>query len=288
MTATALARLVQRGVIDLDAPISTYFDELPNPAWAEITPRQLASHMAGMPHYGENTDQNGLYKSVALADHYPDVRDALSVFDSSELLGAPGEKFFYSSLGTVLLGATMSEAAGRSYRELMADEVFKPAGAESTIVSPRRSAPTDEIATPYFLDENRVRAWRAVDLSHRLPGGGWASTPSDLARIGALWLDEDFVTLETRATFWAPQRLNDGSVNEQNYAVGWRWREAEGSDFWLANNANHGGVSRGGQAWLLVFPDDNMVLAFTINTKTEEYSDFGDAYADLYRAFADN
>lgn len=126
-----------------------------------------------------------------------------------------------------------------------------------------------------------------MDLSHRLPGGGWASTPTDLVRIGALWFDEDFITPETRTEFWTPQRLNDGAINEQNYAVGWRWRwrDGDGSEFWLADNANHGGVSRGGQCWLLIFPEDEMVLAFATNVKTEDFVDFGQAYADLYRAF---
>ena len=59
VTATALARMVDKGTIDLDAPISTYMRDIPNPAWEKITPRQLASHMAGLPHYKENGDLMG-------------------------------------------------------------------------------------------------------------------------------------------------------------------------------------------------------------------------------------
>jgi len=285
LTATALARLVKDGVIDLDAPLSDYWSDLPNDAWASITARQLASHTAGLPHYSQNTDSSGLYHSVALQKRYDDVRSAVDVFDGSELLFQPGESFHYSSFGTVLLGATMAEAAGAPYREIMATEVFEPAGAGETIVSPRRGDADLLFTTPYAIDDGRARPWRGVDLSHRLPGGGWASTPSDLARIGSLWLDDAFITPETRAEFWTPQRLNDGSVNEEGYAIGFRWRDAD-AEFWLAANANHGGVSRGGQAWLIVFPENRMVLAFAMNANTEEFVDFGRAYADLYRAFA--
>ena len=286
VTAAALARLVERGVIDLDAPVSAYLDPLPNPAWTTITARQLASHMAGLPHYGDNTDIVGLYKTGALRQHYADVRDALEIFDESDLLSEPGTAFSYSSLGTVLLGAVMSEAAGKPYRQVIEEEVLTPAGMTATIVAPKRAGGDSALATFYLVQGGRQREWRPVDLSHRLPGGGYASTPSDLVRMGAQMLDDDYISPETRDAFWAPQKLASGDVNEQDYAIGWRWREYEVEGVGLARNANHGGVSRGSQSWLLIFPDYDMAIAFNINTKTEEFRDFGMAWEDIFREFA--
>jgi CubicO group peptidase (beta-lactamase class C family) len=284
VTATALARQVQRGELDLDAPLASYFADLPNPDWAEITARQLASHMAGLPHYGDNGDTAGLGETMTMRTYYGDVRDALTVFDGSELLYAPGTDFEYSSLGTVLLGAAMSEASGRSYRELIAAEVIEPAGAQATLVAPRRS--TGEMAHFYLRRDERYRVWRPVDLSHRLPGGGWASTPSDLVRIGSLWLDDDFISPETREAFWTPQSLSSGETNEQDYALGWRWREYEIEGVGIARNANHGGVSRGSQSWLLVFPDYEMSIAFNTNMNTDEFAEFGSFYREMVQVFA--
>ena len=286
ITASALARMVDAEMIDLDAPIGTYMPELPNEAWANITPRMLASHMAGVPHYGDNEDSVGRYKTGALVDHYADVRDALEIFDESPLLFEPGTKFEYSSLGTVLLGAVMSEAAGKSYRELVADEVLTPAEATSTIVAPMHAGKDSNLATFYFHEEGRYREWRPIDLSHRLPGGGWASTSTDLVKIGSMWLDENYVSKETREAFWTPQRLANGEVNEQDYAIGWRWREWDIDGLGVARNANHGGVSRGAQSWLLVLPDYDMAVAFNINSKTDEFRDFGIFYETIIREFA--
>ena len=286
ITASALARLVDKGVIDLDAPISAYMAELPNDGWANITPRMLASHMSGVPHYGDNQDGVGRYKTGALVDHYADVRDALEIFDDSPLLFEPGADFEYSSLGTVLLGAVMSEAAGKSYRDLIADEVLAHAGATSTIVAPMRAKDNKTLATFYFHEDGRYREWRPIDLSHRLPGGGWASTSTDLVKIGSLWLDDGYVTEETRAAFWTPQRLTNGEVNEQDYAIGWRWREWDIDGLGVARNANHGGVSRGAQSWLLVLPDYDMAVAFNINSKTDQFRDFGIFYETIIREFA--
>ena len=283
ITAIALARLVDRGVIDLDAPISTYIDTLPNPAWGEITARQLASHTAGIPHYDGVGETVGLYQMLTLRTHFDDIRDAVSQFDESDLLFEPGEGFNYSSLGTVLLAAVMSEAANMSYREIMRREVFEPAGADHTIVAPR--APGDPMVGLYYQEGERYRIWRPVDLSHRLPGGGWASTPSQLVMMGALMLDEEFISPQTRDAFWTPQSLNNGETNEQDYAIGWRWREWEIEGVGPMRNANHGGVSRGSQSWMMVLPDYDMVIAFNMNAKTDPFWDFGGFYEEIARNF---
>ncbi len=286
LTATALARLVDRGEIGLDTPLSEYFTELPNPAWSTITPRQLASHSAGIPHYRENGDWAGLYRTIALDRHYADVRDALSVFDGSPLLHDPGTGFHYSSLGTVLLGATMSESTGQSYRELMRRDVFEPAGMTSTFPDADGDRREARLVTLYYTDGKRFRPWRKVDLSHRLPGGGFVSSPSDLVRMGRMYFDPAFISAETRDAFWTPQTLADGSVNEQNYALGWRWREWDIEDVGVARNANHGGVARGSQCWLLVYPDYVMSMAFCTNAKTEAFHTFGMLYKPLIQVFA--
>lgn len=286
VTATALARLVDQGVIDLDAPITDYMAEIPNPAWVDITPRMLASHMAGIPHYGDNDDSAGRYETGVLRKNYADVRDSLHIFDESSLLFSPGDGFEYSSLGTVLLGAVMSEAAGKPYRQIIQEEVFAPAGMASVIVAPKRPGKNKALATFYYHEDDRYRPWRPIDLSHRLPGGGWAATSTDLVLMGAKNLDENYISKTTRETFWTPQQLNSGEVNEQDYAIGWRWREYEVEGVGLARNANHGGVSRGAQSWLLVFPDYNMAVAFNINSKTDEFRDFGSFYEVIFREFA--
>ena len=285
LTATALARLVDRGEIDLDRPLSFYLANVANPAWSNVTARQLASHSAGIPHYGENKDFAGLYRSVALNHHYDDVRNALSVFDRSPLLFDSGTDFHYSSLGTVLLGAVMSDVSGISYRELMSREVFEPAGMVSTFPDGDDDPRENGLATLYYTDGRRFRPWRKVDLSHRLPGGGFISSPTDLVRLGKIYFDGGYLSEETKRHFWMPQLLADGTVNEQDYALGWRWREWNIEGAGLARNANHGGVSRGSQCWLLLYPDYLMSMAFCTNAKTEEFGTFGQFYEPFFKSF---
>jgi serine beta-lactamase-like protein LACTB len=50
LTATAAAKLSARGVLDLDAPISTWLPDLPEPH-RQTTTRQLLTHRGGVRHY---------------------------------------------------------------------------------------------------------------------------------------------------------------------------------------------------------------------------------------------
>ena len=111
VTATGLARLVADGTMTLDAPISTYSKDLPNPAWNDFTARQLMSHTAGLVAYEENNDWVGFYHSLALRHHFEDPKTSLSVFDGADILYEPGTQFLYSGYDNILVSAVMQDAA---------------------------------------------------------------------------------------------------------------------------------------------------------------------------------
>lgn len=289
LTATGLARLLESGALTLDTPVGNIFEQLPNPAWATLTPRQLASHMSGMPHYKGNTEWLGMYHFMALTKHFDNVHEAVELFDETEMLFAPGEQFSYSSLGTVLLSAAMSQSAQQPYLALMQQHVFGPNQMDGVIVAPGMGSVSDNISTPYHHngqegDNYRVRQWGYADLSHRLAGGGFAATPTDLVKLANSYFGPDAIDETLQQALWTPQKLNSGDTNPQNYAIGWRVGELNVGEFKLFQ-ANHGGVSRGGQSWLMLIPEHKMALAFTINSRTDRFADFGLFYKELGSAF---
>ncbi|MCG8414376.1 MAG: beta-lactamase family protein [Pseudomonadales bacterium] len=293
LTATGLARLIEADKIDLDTPLSALWDDLPNPAWSAMTPRQLGSHMAGLPHYGENTDWRGLLHTLVLRDHYDSVHDAVSLFDESDLLFAPGSDFFYSSYGTVLLSAAMSKAADAPYLSVMQELVFDPNDMSGVVVSASNPATQSNMSTPYHHngksgDELRLRRWRNVDLSHRLAGGGFAATSTDLVKLGRSYFvgaNPDAIATEISREMWTPQVLDSGEVNEQGYGIGWRVREEEFLPGQRFMHVNHGGVSRGGQSWLMLIPQEEMAIALNINGRTDVFWDFGSFSYKIASAF---
>ena len=288
VTATGLARLVANNKLNLDDPLSSYFNLLPNPKWSNITARQLASHMAGIPHYKDNTELFGLLETISSQTHYPNVLDAITLFDESEVLFKPGEQFSYSSLGTVLLSALMQVKAQQKYQNFMHKEVFEPLNMLSTFTE-TPSQTSSNIATFYWRDEHQptqLKPWYNLDLSHRLAGGGWVSTSKDLVALGQAFMDDKFIPAKVRETFWTAQKLNNNETNPQGYGIGWRVHDLNlGEGFRIMKYMHHGGVSAGAQSFLMVIPEYKISISVNANFRTKEFWDFGKVSYELARIF---
>ncbi len=291
ITATGLARLVAANKLNLDAPLSDYFDSLPNPNWHNMTARQLASHMAGVPHYGENTEILGVLETVSAQTHYSNVLDAITLFDDSDLLFAPGEQFSYSSLGTVLLSALIQIKAEQSYQDFIKQAVLTPLNMNATNTgAPEEAAP--HLATFYWQDEQqptRLKPWYKLDLSHRLAAGGWVSTSKNLVQLGQGFMDDTFIPKQVTDTFWTPQQLNNGEINSQKYGIGWRIHDLElGEGYKSLKSMHHGGVSAGAQSFLIVIPEYKLSIAVNANVTTREFWDFANVAFDIAKVFIDD
>lgn len=287
VTATLLAKMVQDGKINLDTPISHYYPRLPNPQWEKLTPRQLASHTSGLPDYLDNYgDLWGFYYLFTLNKRYTSVSESLEVFDDTSLLFEPGTQYHYTSFNTVLQSAVLEAVAGEGFLKTMRKEIFNPLNMKAT--GAEYELPEKNSLAGFYWNQDgeypAFRVWQKVDLSHRLAGGGFISTPSDMVKLGSAWLDDRFITPETRQLFWQPQTLADGTINKENYALGWRWANYEDENGKIPN-ANHGGVSRGSQSWFMVIPEKRMIVSVMINSNVKEFWDFGQVSMPLARLF---
>ena len=275
VTATVLARLVDRRTMSLDAPASTWAKDLPNSEWLALTPRQLASHTAGIVDYDQNRDLAGLFHSIRERKQFANVTEAVSVFDGNRLKFTPGTGFRYTSFDVVLLSALMEKAANTPFLELLDREVARPLGAAS-LSADHQDRPVADRATFYFRKDRILKPWAKVNHSYKWAGGGLVASSSDLARIGSAWLDPAFIAPATRETFWTPQKLASGEINEQSYAIGWRSNPnlqilGEDRPVW---NVHHGGVSKGAYSWLVIYPEHNLVVALNTNARLGNFGDF--------------
>ena len=106
LTATVAARLVQRGTLDLDAPIQRYVKSFPRKRGV-VSVRRLLAHTAGIRHYrGAEALSTSRYRSVS---------DAIRVFAADPLLVEPGTRYGYSSYGFNLVGAAIEQIDGRPF-----------------------------------------------------------------------------------------------------------------------------------------------------------------------------
>jgi CubicO group peptidase (beta-lactamase class C family) len=128
MTATMIARLVDRGVLRWDTPLEKMLPELAadmRPEYRKVTLLQLLSHHAGLPH--------DYHDDKALAPFYTDKRSLtvqrlayLKLALSDAPVNTPGTAFSYSNSGFITAAAIAEHATGKSYEQLMHDLVFKP------------------------------------------------------------------------------------------------------------------------------------------------------------------
>ncbi len=275
VTSVGLARLVQDGRIDLDAPVRTYAPAFPEKRWP-VPIRLLAGHMGGVRHYANRFGPT-LLKEMLNRQRYASVTDALEIFADDPLLYEPGTGFQYSTHGYTLLSAVLEGAAGQPYLAFMDRAVFTPLGMEHT--GPDDGTASDpRPAVPYHRDrliDRLLGGWLdpryarppLADPSYKWAGGGLLSTASDLVRMANGLMSYEFLDTATVERLWTPQRLADGSVNPQRYGLGWRIdREAE--LLGLADSVrvvHHGGSSYGGSSFLLLVPEARVAVAVLTN-----------------------
>ena len=291
VTATSLARAVAAGRIELDSPISRYMANLPNPAWQNFTLRQLMSHTAGLPGYQQNTDSMGAIRTLLKQRNYTDVEHALTVFDGSELLFSPGDNFHYSSFDINLASAVLQNAVKQPFLQYLAGSVSTPLQLTSLSADyPDQLLPNR--VSFYITHDGYAKQHWPVNLSQKWAGGGLVASSADLVRLGSAWFNPEFIPTALQQEFWTPQTLNNGEVNEQRYALGWRhffqdhlFCDKENRLRHAVSSVHHGGVSDGAQSWLVLYPDLQLVVAMNTNTVKENYCDFAGQAARITRPF---
>ena len=252
LTSIALGVLVEEGKLDLDAPVQRYLPEFPVKQWP-ITTRQLAGHLAGIRHYRGD--------EFASARHYDTVLDGLVIFADDSLLFEPETQYSYSTYGWNLISAIIERAGGESFLSYMASRVFGPAGMTRTV--PEFNDSLIPFRAHFYVHADSAAPARNapyVDNSYKWAGGGFLSTPEDLARFGRKLLEGKLLRPATRDLLWASQHTRDGKATD--YGMGWRsGRDAEGRS-WVG----HTGGAMGGTANLVIYPDQQLVIALLVNS----------------------
>lgn len=147
-TATAMLQLRDAGLLDIDAPIDAF---LPTEVRGGRMPTvaELAGMVGGIPFDDPWADRQ---ESMTTADF--DAMTARGI----RLVREPGTRYEYSSLGYALLGRVLERVSGRSYTDLVREDVLQPLGLTGI----------------------------AFDRSVRAPGG----IAAGFARVGEEWVEQ--------------------------------------------------------------------------------------------------
>jgi CubicO group peptidase (beta-lactamase class C family) len=125
-TTTALMVLVDRGVVDLDAPAATYLAELRRAATAGITVRQLLAHASGLRADLPASELAASEGAAAL------LRRVLA--ENPRV--PPGTRVIYSDLNAILLGEIVRRVTGEPLDVFVTRAVLEPLGLAETRFRP--------------------------------------------------------------------------------------------------------------------------------------------------------
>jgi CubicO group peptidase (beta-lactamase class C family) len=250
ITAAAVMQLVERGKIELDAPVQKYCPAFPEKQWP-VTTRQLLGHLGGVRHYKDLAEVNSTRR-------YASINDALEIFKSEPLLHEPGTKYSYTTYGYNLLGCVVEGASGMKFTDYLRENVFKTAGLDRM-----RADDVYEIIAGRAQGYQKTQSGQLVnsdlaDTSNKVPGGGLVSTVEDLAKFAIAMQTSRLVKKETLAQMWTRQKTRDGK--ETQYGLGWRIDERSGQ-----REVHHGGAQQRVTTFLYLLPERGAAVALMAN-----------------------
>jgi CubicO group peptidase (beta-lactamase class C family) len=177
-TATAVMQLYEQGKVQFDDPVQLYlpdFNAANDPQRAKVTVRMLLTHTSGETGDVDLKDPWGLDG----ADKIEGLRRALT----TPLESSPGERFRYSDINFILLGALIENVTGETEDVYVAQHVFAPLGMADT-----RYLPPAKACGPHSIRGAAI-AWAPAPQGAACLADTWST--SLLSRIAPTARDEE-------------------------------------------------------------------------------------------------
>lgn len=249
-TDIGVMQLVERGQLDLDAPIQKYLPDFhpKNPFHTEITLRQLMSHRAGLlrePPVGNYFDPSEL--SLAAMIH--------SLNDTT-LVYAPETHTKYSNAGVAVVGYVLEKHSGEPFAAYLQHAVLQPMGLRDSAFRPEPQLIANLARAYMWSYDGKLFQAPTFELG-MAPAGCMYSTVLDLGKFlsvlfsGGKGADGQVLKSETLEKMWTPQFAKPGQSSP--YGLGFRLTQLDGH-----REVEHAGAIYGFATQLSGLPDDKL------------------------------
>jgi CubicO group peptidase (beta-lactamase class C family) len=175
-TALETMRLVQDGLVDLDAPITEYIPgftlQSRFPDSTPITIRSILTHRSGLPHNGCQWVE---FNPNVLADLVTSLGDC---YQTSPV----GYGYKYSNIGFDLLGYLVEEMRGKPYHEHLRDELLRPIGMDNSAFMRMHLPAQADVAPGYEFYEGEYYPNVQGDITS-VPSGNLYATIEDMGKF---------------------------------------------------------------------------------------------------------
>ena len=256
VTGTVAMILVERGELDIDAPVRRYLPKLAladDDVAARVTMRHLLTHTAGW--VGDYFADHGAGDDA--------LERMLGDLPRLPQLTPLGEVWSYNNAGFYIAGRVLEVVGGAPYELLVQRLLFEPLGLEHSLFF------TEDVMTRRFAAGHHrsddgpptvARPW-AIGRAHHA-AGGISSTVVDLLRYARFHLSDGEGIL-TRASLDEMQRPHIAAAPIFG-SVGLTWGIDDVTGVRLVH---HGGGTNGQVAHLSLAPDSQTVLAVLTNAQ---------------------
>ncbi|HZQ68861.1 MAG TPA: serine hydrolase domain-containing protein [Terriglobales bacterium] len=259
IATTAMAMvLYERGVLDLDTPLSSIVPEFAgdDPRRNQVTLRLLLAHSSGLPAYEK------LF--LRCGDRAELLREAFA----TPLSADPGTHAIYSDIGFILLGIALERLADEPLNQFCQREVFGPLGMAHTTFNPAAALRTSIVPTADDQTfRHRVIQGEVQDENASVMGGvaghaGVFATAEDVARFAQCMLHGGLpiVRPQTIARFIRRESTPPGSSR----ALGWDTPSppSQSGRYFSTSSFGHLGYS-GTSLW--IDPERQVSITFLTN-----------------------
>jgi CubicO group peptidase (beta-lactamase class C family) len=266
MTATAVLQQVERGRVELQAPITRYIPEFqvsgPWPS-SSISVWNLLTHTSAFP---DRYDQNMFRYGLA----GPTTPTALSDWAAGQsaipLYAPPGSFWNYSNPNFSLAGLIAQRAGGLAYPQYMKEQVFGPAGMTSATLLPSDVLAYGDYAYEHYTDiftgQPVIAAPDAYDNWVMAPAGLGFATARDLARFALILMQggSPILSPQSAAMMQSAQvAMQTGEPMSYGFGV------MVLPDYYGANLRMHGGNVFGSSSSLIWAPDHKFAVSLLFN-----------------------
>ena len=210
-TAMAVLKLCQDKILNLDDPLSKYFNQFNYPG---VTIRTLLNHRSGLPNYVYFMDELGWNKKKYVSNQ--DVLNAL-IQQKNQLqrIEAPNRRFCYCNTNYVLLALLIEKITNTPFSQHIKKTIFDPLQMNQSFVY---SDADSSKVNPSFDPQWRQAAF--INLDKVVGDKNVFSTPEDLLKWDRLLSSKLYLNDSMLQQAYQPYSNEHAGI--RNYGLGWR------------------------------------------------------------------
>lgn len=255
-TAVAILQLMEQGKLSLRDDLTKFIPDYPTQG-NKITIEHLLTHTSGI---ANNTDMPGYMGGIDLKPN-----EMIDHFKNQAMKFAPGTNWSYSNNGYFLLGYIIEKVTGKTYREYLEDNIFKPLGMSNSLYASDIRLVNNR-ADGYTKGNKGFENAPYLSMTQPYAAGSIQSTVEDLFKWQQAVQSYKLIRKETLDKALTRYVLTDGK--ETNYGYGWRFGYIQESpSIW------HGGMINGFIAMVIYLPKEDVFVTVYSNCECNSPED---------------